>query len=343
MTAEDFYALAPEEQAERLEALAGAALHHWDGGWSTPKLIKHRENAVFSVTDATGRRAVLRVHRHAYHSDQALEAELEWMRALHQDGVTVPAVIPSRDGATFVHVAHPLVPEQRQVDILGWVPGAPVGSIEDMPVDDVDGLARTYRGIGAVAARIHDFSSSWVLPERFERHAWDEAGLLGPDPFWGRFWELPALTAAQVDLLARARAYAEVRLREIGTGPDVYSLIHADLVPENVFADGEKLALIDFDDAGFGWHMFELATALFFLLDHPAYPALRDALFTGYEQARPGKVSIDQLPLFLFLRSTTYLGWVYTRAETETARELEGFLIDTACRLAGELLGETDL
>ncbi|HKY80679.1 MAG TPA: phosphotransferase [Sphingobium sp.] len=342
MTAEDFYALAPEQQAERLEALAGAALRQWDGGWSAPKLIKHRENAVFSVEDADGRKAVLRVHRHAYHSDRALEAELEWMRALHRAGVTVPAVISARDGATFVHVTHPQVPEQRQVDILGWVPGRPVGAIENMPVDDIEGLVRTYGAIGVVAARIHDFSSGWTLPDRFDRHAWDEAGLLGPDPFWGRFWELPALTAAQVDLLGRARAYARDRLRQIGAGPEVYSLIHADLVPENVFVDGDALALIDFDDAGFGWHMFELATALFFLLDHPAYPAIRDALFAGYEGERPGKASIDQLPLFLFLRSTTYLGWVYTRAETETARELEAFLIDRACNLAEELLKEGD-
>ena len=39
-------------------------------------------------------------------------------------------------------------------------------------------------------------------------------------------------------------------------------MIHADLVPENVLVDGDSIRLIDFDDAGFGWHHFEIATAL---------------------------------------------------------------------------------
>ena len=28
---------------------------------------------------------------------------------------------------------------------------------------------------------------------------------------------------------------------------------------------GDRIKLIDFDDAGFGWHLFELATALYFI------------------------------------------------------------------------------
>lgn len=322
MSAQDFYAAAVEEQARRLTSLARAALGRWSGDWGEPRLIKHRENAVFEVRAADGRRAALRVHRHGYHSDAELASELAWIRALDDAAIPVPRAIPSDTGALFVHATHPDVPEPRQVDLLAWVAGAPLGTSHEGPAQDVAALVRTYRGIGALAARVHGHGVDWLQPHAFKRHSWDRDGLIGPQPFWGAFLDLPALTVEQRALFVEAQAAAAADLDAYGTTPDRYGMIHADLVPENVFVDGERLALIDFDDAGFGWHMFELATALFFVLDHPAYPAIRDAVFEGYESERPGHADMARLPLFYFLRATTYVGWAHTREETETARAM---------------------
>ena len=338
----DFYRLSGSEQAERLLKLAQDALRHWDGGWRNPRLIKHRENAVFALEGEGGARAVLRIHRHAYHDDAALASELQWIGALDAGGIKVPPVIRTRDGGHFVHVSHALVPEARQVDILGWVPGQPVGSVEDIASQDGARLTDIYFRAGAAAAQVHILSASWPLPDGFRRHAWDRDGLVGPSPFWGRFLDLPLLSPEQRTLLERAAAAAAADLDRIATGPDVYGLIHADFVPENLFVHGDEVALIDFDDAGFGWHMFELATALFFLQGHEAFPAIADALFEGYEQRRPGKVDRSQLPLFLFLRGTTYLGWIHTRAEMDAAREQAAFMIDMAVDLAKQYLGQTE-
>ena len=335
---DDFYALSGNEQAERLQQLARHALQHWDGGWRNPRLIKHRENAVFAVEGEGGARAVLRIHRHGYHDDAALASELQWIRALDEGGIKVPSVVRTREGGNFAHVSHPLVPEQRQVDILGWVPGQPVGSVEDIVSQDGAKLTDIYFRAGTVAADVHTFSAAWTLPEGFRRHAWNRDGLVGPSPFWGRFLDLPALTPEQRDLIERASAVAAAELDRIGTGADVYGLIHADFAAENIFVHGDDVALIDFDDAGFGWHMFELATALFFLQGHEAFPAITDALFNGYEQRRPGKVDRSQLPLFLFLRGTTYLGWIHTRSEMDTAKEQAAFMTDVAVGLAENYL-----
>src|SRR4051812_43040584 len=86
--------------AGRLDALARAALARWGfAAESTVTLIKHRENAVFMVTDtATSARYALRVHRAGYHSDAELRSELAWMRALEADGVHTPPVIAGLDG-----------------------------------------------------------------------------------------------------------------------------------------------------------------------------------------------------------------------------------------------------
>ncbi len=62
--------------------------------------------------------------------------------------------------------------------------------------------------------------------------------------------------------------------------------------------------MIDFDDAGFGWHMFELATALYFL---PGRPALlsrsKRRCWRGIHAVKPlTDADRGTLALFLMLR-----------------------------------------
>jgi Ser/Thr protein kinase RdoA (MazF antagonist) len=189
---------------------------------------------------------------------------------------------------------------------------------------------------------LHNQATAWSLPEGFTRHSWDTDGLVGSEPFWGPFWELEALTEGQRKLLlaARDRVYAD--MAAYAADPDNagrFSMIHADFVAENLMVDGDAVRLIDFDDAGFGWHLFELVTALHFETDAPYYGEACDALVRGYREYRPlPEAQLQYLPLFMLARSFTYLGWVHTRFETETARELTPMLVDKACGLAREYL-----
>lgn len=331
----DFYTLSDTKQAVRLTRLAEAALTRWDGTFGAPELVKYRENAVFSVRCGDGSRVALRVHRHGYHSDAALRSELHWMAQLRDAGIGAPPVIPAADGSAFVHVGVDGVPEARQVDMLGWLPGAPIGSSETGLALAGDAGARLFHDLGALAAAVHNQSEAQLLPADFTRHSWCEEGLVGDEPLWGRFWELALLTDAERALLLEAREKAATALAALGRPASKFGLIHADFVPENVLHDQGTLRLIDFDDAGFGWHMFELATALFFLLDEPGYDELQAALLKGYRTTRPLSDEDEALlPLFLFLRGTTYLGWVQTRSETQTAREIGPMLVERTCGLA---------
>lgn len=328
-----FYDLSEEDQAERLTALAKAALTQWDGPFAAPELFKYRENAVFSVRRDDGTRFALRIHRAGYHSDAALRSELYWMAELERLGINVPPVLAASDGRLLVHAGADGVPELRQVDMLGWLTGSAIASSDA-------GVALNgtyYLKLGALAGDLHDKGSQVRLPADFDRHSWDEDGLLGSDPIWGRFWELPALSSDQRALLLEARERASADLAAYGRSEARFGMIHADLIRDNVINDEGRLQAIDFDDAGFGWYLFELATMLCANLDRPDYPEIRDQIIAGYRSVRALPDSeIDHLPLFMFLRASTYLGWVQTRSETQTAKEMGPMHIARCCRLASE-------
>jgi Ser/Thr protein kinase RdoA (MazF antagonist) len=329
----------PAAFLDEMRALALIALRDWDLAVANLAPIKVRENAVFRVDLAGGGRAVLRVHRCGYHSDDELDSEFVWMRALEAAGISVPRVICSRRGRDFEVFETPANDGARQIDVFEWIDGRQLGTVETGVSGDAAAIAGQYRMIGAIAARMHNHTSVWQRPPGFRRHSWDAAGLVGDEPFWGRFWELAALTPAQRSLLMRTRARIAVDLAAFGMNPDRYGLIHADLVPENLLIDGNRIQVIDFDDAGFGWHLFELATSLYFITGDDIYPAAREALIRGYRSERglPDE-ALEWLPLFLAVRGTTYLGWVHTRQGSDTANEMTPFLVERACAVAEEYL-----
>ena len=333
----DFFDVDTEEQVTRLEMAGQRTLSNWGIEGAVLHLIKYRENAVFRVEHGDFR-AALRLHRFGYHSDDELRSELQWMQALSEAGILVPEVIPTRAGDLFVKYGADGLPGELQIDLFEWIEGEQLGSIED-GVADAAAVASTYCQLGEMAARVHNQAVSWQTPEGFVRHAWDAEGLAGDQPFWGQFWKIRAADSEQSRLLERGRDRVFADLIATPKSPGTYSMIHADFAPENVMVDGGDVRLIDFDDAGFGWHLFELVTSLYFIQGEPYFEQAKNALIDGYRAHRQlTDETLEMLPLFFLARGFTYIGWVHSRQETETARELTPMLLNAACELAEEYL-----
>jgi Ser/Thr protein kinase RdoA (MazF antagonist) len=262
------------------------------------------------------------------------------MRALAEHGIDVPRHVLSKAGNSFESIDIEGFDGPRQVDVFHWIPGQQLGSVEQGLTASTGQLGDIYRSVGRLAARVHNQACAWVVPNSFTRHAWDAEGLAGEKPLWGRFWELEALSGPQRGLFVTLKDRLFAELTELGTAADRYGLIHADLVPENILVDGNTLQVIDFDDAGFGWHMFELATSLYFIRRDAAYEEARDALIEGYRQVRPlPDAHLARLPMFLAARGTTYLGWVHTRRGEPAAREMVPQLVELATAAAEDYFG----
>ena len=181
---------------------------------------------------------------------------------------------------------------------------------------DRDERVRIFRRIGEIAAAIHNQSTRWKEPPGFERRRLDLDGLLGEAPLWGRFWEHTDLSRTEKKLLLRAREKVHDALNAYGERPDKFSLIHADLHPDNIVYNGDDLALIDFDDSAYGWHMYEVASALIENTFAPNFSALREALLEGYRQHRPlAARDVEMLSAFLMIRGMAIIGWFHQRPE----------------------------
>jgi Ser/Thr protein kinase RdoA (MazF antagonist) len=281
------------------------ALSHWAITPTKMTLAAERENKVYRVTTATGEYA-LRQHRQGYRSNAQLASELNWMAALDDAGLDVPKPIPTQVGTYLVAL------NGVHFDMLSWLPGKQLGA-HGTPFD-LDDATGTFFALGQSTARLHLASDNWIPPTDFTRPAWDAKGLLGDTPLWGRFWENPTMAHGQRELLEQFRDQARAALTE---GDHDFGLIHADLLRENVLIDGETLRLIDFDDGGHGFRLFELATTLFRLKGEPLESELTTALIEGYQSLRP--INITHLPLFIALRACTYVGWIVTRMEIPNA------------------------
>ena len=337
----DFYQLPVAELEKRYEALARKALPLWGiDGASPMSLLKIRENGVYSVLDeARSKKYVVRVHRADYHSDAELRSELQWMDSLREYGVLTPSLLYSKNDRLFEIVASDEVPEPRQVDVVDWIEGRELGNLEAGLHGRADEIRDRFETLGSIMAKMHNHAERWQEPEGFTRHSWDVDGLTGDQPFWGRFWELPALSAGQKDRILQVRDKLRRELTEFGAAPHEYGLIHADLLFENVLVGEDGVRVIDFDDCGYGWYLFDLVTSLFFLQTDKHFDLAKAALIAGYRKNRQlTDEHLAWLPVMFMARATTYLGWMHTRSETETAREMTPFVIELAFGMVEDYL-----
>ncbi len=289
--------------------VAKNALPLWGLDGSHVELAAARENQVYRVDTNTNSYA-LRLHRPGYRNDDELRSELVWMAAVSKNGTKVPEPFLSQAGV-YLHQV-----DGFQVDILSWLNGATFRQAVDSW--STVRLLPVYFSLGQEMAKFHKGMDGWRAPEEFTRWSWDREGLLGEAPIWGRFWENPTLTTDDRKLLEAFRAKADADLKSLETGLD-YGLIHADLLSDNVMLDGDVIQFIDFDDGGYGFRLFDLATALVKLIDRPDYEALKTALLNGYLDVRA--LDVSAFDLVMALRCVTYVGWIADRLNEPGALE----------------------
>jgi Ser/Thr protein kinase RdoA (MazF antagonist) len=307
-----FEDLTERGQVRRLRRLAQVALQQYGLGIAQLTFVAYSENAVFRVETQVGRYA-LRVHRPSHQTEASLDSELAWMAALRRDaGLPVPEPRLSLAGTLRVQASVPGVPGPRNVSLLSWVAGRRI----------VNGLRAThFRALGHLMARLHRHAEHWQPPAGFTRRHWDWEGLFGDDAgldlpadeVWERVPDPYRAPFQQVAHQTRSP------MKAWGEKPDAFGLIHADLSiggEGNVLFGGGQACPVDFDDCGYGYWIYDLATALTHWQTHSRWSAYSQALLDGYASVRSlPEAQLAQLGLFMAARHVSEMLWAIDLAQ----------------------------
>ncbi|MFX0541189.1 phosphotransferase enzyme family protein [Roseovarius sp. S4756] len=293
-----------------LERLAQQSLSLWDMPPNArARLINVSENATYLVEADGGWKAVLRIHREAYHTRRAIECELAWIAALKEArAVVTPDSYAGKDGEIIQEGRIETLENPRYMVLFEFVEGT--------EPDETGDLEGPFEELGEIAARTHEQSKTWTRPAQFKRLTWNVETIFGKQTNWGDWRHAPHVTPEVAAVLERVEARVRARLEAFGDGPDRYGLIHADMRLANLLTGPKGTRLIDFDDCGFGWFLYDFATGISFMEDDPRVPALKEAWVRGYEKVRPltaeEKAEIDT---FVMLRRMALLAWIGSHIE----------------------------
>lgn len=298
---------------------------------TTVTLITVSENATYLVSCGATPVAVTRVARPGYLTDTAeFESEVAWVGALAASGlVRVPQGIATADGG---YVA--VIPDDSGMRWSCVSYSYVTGSI----LEDIADPVPYYRQIGSTAALLHDHSSIWTPPADFRRHSWDLADMVGLSCRWG-MWQDVSLTPGERALLECAQGAAVDAVVRAPRTPGDWGLIHADLRPSNIMIDGDRLTVIDFDDCGYSWYLYDFASALSFMEHVDDAPTMAQEWFEGYVQVRPLTRDDERVACSLsMIRRLQMLGWTTTHRQDALPPALWAAQIDGTLAVAERFL-----
>ncbi|WP_299345235.1 phosphotransferase [uncultured Maritalea sp.] len=310
-----------------------AALTAWPGlARAQCTLINHTENATFRLDLPDGSKKILRVHRPGYNSELAITSELTWAKALRTDmAVQTPIAIAGNNGH-LLQSAHVSGANAPQFMVLFEFE-------EGNEPQENENLSRAFVELGRLAATAHNHVQQWQMPVSFERMRWTASSILDPNGLWGDWRKAPGMTEQFRSTFDRLDALLRQRLAEFGQVQDRYGLIHADMRLANLLVDGRHIKLIDFDDCGFCWYMYDFAAAISFIEDSPEIPALKAAWLRGYRKERTlAEADEAEMDTFVMLRRMALTAWIGSHSETPFAQSLAGDFVRRGAKLAQDYL-----
>jgi len=297
--------------------------------------LSESENKVYLIEDpARAEPCVMRVNsgRLIYHTPPSVASEMMWLMALEADSdVIVPRVLAAKDGSLVQTLSAADLDKPRCAAVYGFLPGA------EPPEDDlIDGFQR----LGEISAHMHAHAKRWTPPAGFARHAWTADDILDDKLAWGRWQDGIGITGEVDRLLTRLDDTVRQRWNALPADRERFGLIHADLRLANLLVDGDTTAIIDFDDCGHSFYLYDLAGALSFLEERDDAPDLVASWLDGYRRVADIPTDVEtEIPTLIMLRRLQLMGWVgYQQRHLEFAREIgPAFTVDT-CRLADDYL-----
>ncbi|HRE90019.1 MAG TPA: phosphotransferase [Myxococcota bacterium] len=328
-----FDALDKAQQTARCEAIARTAFGAWGDSLGPLSLLSDGFNTTF-LGDSDRGRVVIRIHRRDHRGDNGLLVEKRWTDELRAQGLRVPEVLPTREGAPFLEWRSGDSTEPQHVSVIAYRDGKVLSESLTGGADE-SAILPHLAELGALAATLHGHTEAHhELDHLAPRHL---APLGVSAPFLTEAHLDPSLWALYSDALTRCEAVFALQ-----TAP--LQLCHADLHGGNVLLTGDGVALIDFDDCAVTWPGLDLGIAAFYLRvmpfgaerpapDAAAFADRLSAFRAGYESQRPWPVSDRELAVFIVARQLSLLNLLAQERDPDRRAAFTSYRERTRTRL----------
>lgn len=289
------------------------------------------QNFIYSYT-REGCKYILRFTPGTLRTQEGIEAELEWIRYLVENGMQVSEPIRSAQGIDVERVSGKMV--DFYATSFRHAPGRKIGYPECL------NNPMLYNQCGRMTGHFHELAKRYEPLTR--RHSWERNEYLLQARKYIPPEHAPILHA--LDELKESLASLPVT-------PDNFGLIHGDINVGNFTIDETgEITLFDFDECQYSWYAEDIAIQLYYLLyvfgeDSKSERKVQYELFIehferGYTEKgrRLPEGWKEQLPLFLRLREIIvfvgmYRSWDLRQPDNWT----RDFLQDSRMRIINGL------
>ena len=266
---------------------------------------------------------LLRLHRTDYHSKPALSEETKWLAHLNKKS-SIPLQTPvlSKSGHYIKKVSTKEY-GNKYCSLLTWMDGSMKRSRHNQ---------KTFSEVGNLLAELHKYSKSFKFKHRLY---WTADGLIGQKSHWGNINDLKQPAGKGFEIIKKAQRLTLSKLRRYQEKhPKKFGSIHADLHFSNMIWKNNVPKPIDFDDCGYGAHMYDLAVTLL-----SSQHALEDKtkaqqkklcadLVDSYQLSNPlTPADLKAVEHYKDARRLMILPWLLTRSEIPRIKKYFHYLL----------------
>ncbi len=241
-----------------------------------------------------GQRNILRITQVSESELNLLNGELDWIKYLAHNGVSVCVPIESKLG----HLIEKVTISSTQFAVISFrvAEGIPPVKLNKGWDDNL------FRKWGELTGQMHALAKSYKPSrEEYRRREWVET----EDLNFAKY-----VPTSQSIVIDRCKVLF-TELRSLPRNIDSYGLIHADMHRNNFVVDDGQLTVFDFEACHYNWFIYDVAVAMFHALMRPYENMSRQEFaehflqnfMTGYRQKNQlDDKWLNYLPIFLKLR-----------------------------------------
>lgn len=312
--------MSQKEQIALLEEFATDVLVQYGISIRNIECVNHAFNTSFKFTSTEDKTYALRINTNSKKWPEHIWAEVQFLNVLAEKGlVRAPVPIPNLQGELFSNHYFYYEGGNLNVIVYEWIEGEVV---KDHPTD-----VQLFQ-LGKTMAQLQQFGLTWT-PTGY-------ANFLAIDnPLMVRYpvlfaYPIPDISPELYQMLEEVNLRTE-KLYESLRERSHQQLIHADLHFGNVIWHEEKMSILDFDDAGRGFPLQDLAIAMYYLREDKEREKV---LISGFLSVAPlPEHEPWELELLIASRSLTLLNYLLETSTAQDAAYLPTYLANTEKRL----------